>query len=538
MTVLSCYFGLANITAQISPNEKEDQGDFTEILNSYKKGSYNESIKKLIPLTKITKFAPLAHYWLGLCHNKLQQFDQASLELQKALNFKNPPKDIYYELGQAHYAMNDFKKAKIYFKESVKQGVMKESSHYYLGFMEQNEENYSRALSEYRKIVGTLNQELPYKNKEVAQAAALQIAEVILFQAQKTSGKNEIVMVKEFVLPQLYRAQRIDQDSSLQAEISKKITDLKEKYDLDDGRMINGRRVPEKRVNAKFQEVFGYDTNVINEGDDAPSKVYPSRKASLVSRNQFFINKIYLFERRFQLIPEFRINYDYHLNRDEPEVIYFDMRNLTPKVEFYIEHSLFNSPAQTQVELEYFHSSRNVNKDKNMKFYSRAFTLSLAEKFKFFSYGDTTLRVRRREMDAYTELLNTQTDTINITQLFLFPKNHILILMLNIDWAKLPRNDLSSSNSYMLRGDYVYPHPLFLKLKPTFSFSFTLMDPLKQKPSRGLEKTLAPSIALNRSFNDTIEFGIRYDLTKNISKDKAFFAYTKNFIALEFNAKF
>ncbi|MFN8370798.1 MAG: hypothetical protein U0T83_09280 [Bacteriovoracaceae bacterium] len=103
--------------------------------------------------------------------------------------------------------------------------------------LEKNEDAF-RFFKQIEKIQGI--------DLTVRQATAFRIGEIIYDETDKREDQKKFVQT--YVIPQLNRAYAMDEKSAIAGEIKAKIAQIKEKYELGPGKMINGRPIPEKSL--------------------------------------------------------------------------------------------------------------------------------------------------------------------------------------------------------------------------------------------------------------------------------------------------
>ena len=92
------------------------------------------SLKK--HLSSSLSFTPAAaHFLSGLSHKKMQDYKSAVKDLEKAKKYKFKNNQLYYELAQSHFALNQLEKAYEEFKISVEKNFQPFQSKYYMGWI-------------------------------------------------------------------------------------------------------------------------------------------------------------------------------------------------------------------------------------------------------------------------------------------------------------------------------------------------------------------------------------------------------------------
>jgi hypothetical protein len=156
-------------------------------------------------------------------------------------------------------------------------------------------------------------------------------------------------------------------------------------------------------------------------------------------------------------------------------------------------------------------------------------SLMLGEKFNFFDFGESILRLRYRVLEGYTSGSDSNLASLVFEQI----KNlndSILIFYLSVDRFRV-RDNRFDTNSVTFRTDLLLPD--YKKMfSPNFGLAVTSTDPVKDK-NRGNELLINPSARLSREFGRNWRGHLKYDFQKNTSKDKENFSYTKSIYGVE-----
>jgi tetratricopeptide (TPR) repeat protein len=498
-----------------------------EFYFEFKQGSYLSALNYLKELEATPEQKTFSHYWQGICFNKLQRFDEAIEQFKTVLKLKAYFPDLYYELGQALYASSRPEIALLSFRDSIAKGSKIGLSLYYLGYINQSLGKKEEALKSYQQILKLPENE----KKDVLQASMYQVGEIYYAEIDKESNPERFLRDK--VLPQYEKARDIDKLSSLAIEINQKIESIIEKYNLVLLKMINGRATIRPRYYLKLSEEVKYDTNVILEANAVQNKAQYKdtsiSKTDALARYGFYPNNIMSF------FPETRVNYSYHGNRDQGAIYKNDNYLVQPALRTNYEYTLFENRATHVVDFDFAYNARDVYEQKALVFNYRSYTLMLGEKINIIPLGETILRFRKKYFYSYSDLSDSDTNTIAIEQTLTFPAGYTLFIVNTNDWSKV-RNDQLNTNTYTLRFDLITPR---LKdwFTTTLSFGSSLNNPVHQKESRGLEKMYNPALKLTRGFGK-YRLNVKYDYIRNNSKDKTTYDYTKSIYGLEFEYLF
>ncbi len=504
------------LTTNISANETNV---IKNSLESFQKGSYSKVIEGLSGLRETKKNRATKFYLIALSHNKLQNYDQSIPYFIKAIKSKSTAKDIYYEYGQALYANNDLIKARIAFNKSSSLDYKKDSSIYYIAHISQILEENKMAKTYYTKIISSTTADVGLK-----QVARFQIGEVLLSMARENEDTERLV--KQFVLPQLDKAVEIDSTTSLAKEIKSRKKEIEREFGLDPNILYNGKRISSKRWNLSFAQDLGFDNN-ISLTNDLPSSA-ASREESFVLKTKVRGGYDFIAKKRFIIKPELGLTLKNHTNRDSDAVRSEDSYDISPSISTSLEHKAFNKPASLFFNIDYNYNSKYRTELSRKAFYNRSTTYQFGEKFKFFSKGDTSFKFKYKDLVSYTETLHNKTTSFSIDQLYLTQNSSIFMFLLSYDSLDTYNNTTSSTNSTLVRVDYIKPN-IFPKVTLHFgaSINFVSYTDANESLVRGTEKTFTPSLKLTKKVTRNFKYSIGYSYTKN-SSIKSDYDYSKH----------
>ena len=535
----SCLFVLLllsqGITAQ-APNILADA------FKQFRLGSYREALQTLKQVKGDNKTLSTRFYLEGLCHNRLQSYNLAVSSFQKALPLGHLAEDFHYEYGQALYANNALEKARDMFRASYKRPYKAEHSLYYVAYISQLLEQYKMAISTYKRLIGEVSDD-----KNLLQAAYFQWGESgmallrpSISAKQKESDKKINPEIQKIiyrrVLPLFRKAISIDSKSTLAGDIKQKLAAVQKRYHLDPNLMRNGRTLPEKRWNLEFSQEFLHDSNITFTADQALPII--SQEDSFVSETSLRTSYVGRFRNFLVITPELALRKSIHLERDIPQVYKNDSHSMDLGLENSFEHSLFNRPSSFLVDWDYQNNARDRNEKKNVSKYAQSHTLSLGEKFQFFNFGRTTLKLKYKDYETYHDPDNdNKTYSFSFNQLGYILSGKIWSFFLQADFIDNYNNDIYSTNNYLVRGDYIHTN-LFFQTNLNLALSVALTDTKQQKDLRGIEQRYTPSLKFTRQMGKSFSLSASFEYTKNISKDKANYQYSKNVAGMELSYRF
>lgn len=498
---------------------------FESAMKLYQKGSYINMIKELQPLLKNKKQKYHAYYLMGIASNKLQEFKDSVQYFTQALKGEHLGKDLYFQLAQAHYAMSNLQESIKYFKLSAKNKIMVQMSYYYIGTISKVLENYHQAIKYLKKI--------SKKNKELFQPAQFELGKIIYEEVAKS--RNIKKRIQRYVIPQLERAYNIDDSTSLAKEIDVFLKKILDKHDLNPNKMKNGRVISHNYLNLRFNSSIAHDSNVVYEAENAT--VRASKKASVVAKGDFTFKYKWLFSRRFYIQPELKANYTYHFEQKVPEVFRNDSYMIKPRVQYGIEHLLMDKMARIEIETNYYYQTRDVNQNHRLAFFGSSLEYAIAERIKLMSFGESVFKIGRKEFKGQTVSVDSITNSFSFSQMLGFNGGHLLMFLLNLDFLNVPLNKTNSTNTYLIRTDYILSDFIW-GIKFASALSFSVFNPRRLRPGRGYEKNLSPTLELGKTFFNMLDLNLKYTYTKNYSQNKEVNQYVKHLALMELIVKY
>lgn len=460
-------------------------------------------------------------YWQGISFNRVQDYPEAIRNFKKSLALEYAPQDIHYEYGQALYASEKYPEARIQFSESVKKKFKRGVSLYYIGYISKEMGDRKKAFT-FFKAVDKLD---PEEAREVKQASEMQIGDIYLEQAERHS--DSFKAVEEIVIPQYQKAYEVDKDSALAMAIQEKILKTQTKYDLILLRLRNGRPTLNPPYFLRIAQEFGQDTNVTFAPAD--TTISSSDQASTYSKTDVFGKYTFYFKDYISVSPEFRFNKTYYFNR-VPEIYRNDNMMMAPALRGAYEHSLWKKPASVLLDYDYNESRRDVNAKEKLEFSSRSHTFMIGERFNYFDWGESIIRLRHRILQSYISASSSNTTSFVYEQLKMFRVNTLLFYF-SYDRMRVD-SSIFDTDSFTARGDLIMGRVRDW-FTPSIGLGITSTDPINNRSARGREFLINPSARLSKTFKKYWRANLRYDYQKNNSKDTENFAYTKSIYAFE-----
>jgi tetratricopeptide (TPR) repeat protein len=509
---------------------KEFDGELKRARDYFTQGKYGATRSSLDALGSTLKggrgnktLIGLVSYWTGVTANRQQEYADAIKNFEQSLAVDYRPKDLYYEYGQALYALDKLPEARNAFRESLKLGHKRAVSLYYIGFISQTLRDNKRAVTFYRAI-----QRLPKEEQDdTVQAAEMQVGDIYLEQAEK--HPDAFKAVDTYVIPQFKQAIELNPDSNLATEMRSKIISLQQKYELVLFRMRNGRPTSVPPYFLRLAQDVTYDSNPVFAATETTNS--EAKQGSLVSKTEAFGRYSFYHQNIMSVSPELRFNYTRHFKREE-EIYRNDNWVLVPAIRTSYEHTFRKKPASFLADFDYVYSQRDRDAEEELKFNSRVQTFTVGERVAgLIGSGDTTLRLRYRTFDSFADTSDSKTQGLSLEQVLPTQAGRMWILNVSYDQIRVV-NDAFDTNTLFVRADVILPAWTKWQITPQAGFGLTFTDPINN-PDRGNEKTYNPSVRFSKPMWKRYRVSFHADYMQNDSKDEASFAYKKTFYGLE-----
>lgn len=502
-----------------------------EFYKLFKSGQYPKALEAIKSIQVSEDVRSSKSYLTGLTYSCMQEYDKAISQFELAIREKNDIADLYYEYGQALFAANELKKARDAFKNSANKKFNRPASLYYIAHISQILEEYELSKDYFSMVIkekGT--------DQKLKQVAYFQLGEVLLLLArQKSSNPKDLTRrVDKFILPTMSLALKQNEESEIAKDIRQRTSEIMIEFNLDPNLLANGRRVPGKRYAGYISQKISYDNNITLTSEE--NNVQGSQKSSLVYETEGYAKYDFIFKKRFMVSPEARFIFTEHGNQSDSDVYQNDALTINGSVKNRYEHLFKELPAATLFDIDYSHTLKDWKAEKKREFYSRSVTFSIGESLSYFNFGDTSVRLKRKNYTGEDETINNHTTTLAADQTIVLPIQHLMVAAFEASFIDNYNSESTSTNTFLLRLDYIIPD-----IKPKYTLNIalatTMTDTKEQKSTRGTEFTWNPSVDLTYDLNHRMNLGLNYDFTKNTS-DSESYAYSKHVITTEFRYAF
>ena len=486
-----------------------------ELAQKYKSANYLEIIDLTNKIDKSLNRDGYISYKRGSSLLELNLFIEAKRFLLDAVKKNNLEKDIFYKLGQIYFALEKYKKSRIYFKKSIQRRYEVAVSLYYIGFSSSKLKDYKTAVKIYNTI-----EKLPLEQKkDVIQAARLQIADIYYNQVKQKAGIFS--SMRDYVIPQYEKALDWDRESILANDIRQKIREIEQRYEIVLYRMRNGRPTAIPRYFLKGGFNLGYADNV-NFLSDAQKESLESEKVSspFVGTSLFARYSLYP-NSRFSASPELGLDYRKYINSNS-EISANDEVSLNFGTFFTFEHFLFDEASTTSLRINYNLRTLDSENDSSFSDQENYFTATLSEEFQYFKNNPTVLRFSHTTLKSEIDSKNSSTNSLILEQLVNF-KSFSYYLFTSYDLIRYTSNDSFDSNNITIRNDFLFYSFLdFINLGPYFSYRMS--DNFNS--SKGNTSILTFGVNINRPIAKKVYLNLDV-LTESQSNDPST-DYTNN----------
>lgn len=470
-------------------------------------------------------------YMLGLAYARMQEYDKAIAQFEKAISEKNDSKDLHYEYGQSLYAANELRKARFAFKTSAEKKYNRPASLYYVAHISQILEEFDAAKDTYLLLLK--DSETDKKMKQIGQ---FQLAETLLFIArEKSTNRDDLIRrVDKFILPMLKNAHKVDLSTPVSHDINQRITEVMQEFELDPDQLANGRRVSAKRYSANFSQKMKFDDNITQTNEE--NNIQQTKKESYIFETEAYGKYDFIFKKRFLISPEARFTFIEHGDQSSPEVYTNDSFVINTNLKNKYEHKVFERPASLILDIDYSKTYKDWNQTRKRDFYSNSTNFTLGEAFSYFSFGDTSVKIKRKLYRGENEAISNNTNSLSIDQTAFLPIQHLIIFLFDASFIDNFNNTTTNTNTFLARVDYLIPEVL-----PTWTLGLalaaTVTDTKLQEAVRGTEFTFNPSIDFSKEINKFAKISFNFDFTKNNSKSTSY-DYQKNVFSTELRFSF
>ncbi|MFA6237563.1 MAG: tetratricopeptide repeat protein [Bacteriovorax sp.] len=507
-----------------------DESALKDFNRFYQSGQYLKAIGAMEHVNETDSPHGQKYYLIGLSYSKLQEYDKAISNFELAIKGHNANADLYYEYGQALYAANELKAARKAFKKSAENKFNTPASIYYVAHISQIVEEFEEAKINYTALIK--NKEADVKIKQVAR---FQLAETLLLMMRdKVKGKELEKGVDKYIITMLKQAVNADKNSAIAGEINARIKELQKEFGLDPDLLRNGRRISSKRYSGYVSQKIKFDDNISLTNEE--NNVSQSKKESYIFESEVYGKYDFVLKKKVIVSPEARVNFVQHSDQDSTDVYQNDAVSLYLNLKNKFEHKVNNQPASFLLNFEYSNIRKDWQQGHRKDAYAQSFTVGIGEAFNYYSFGDTSFKMKRKSYNAVNDDLNNHTFSFSADQTASLPNTHLLIAMIEVSMVDNYNNKATNTTSFLTRFDYLISE-IMPKYTLGLALSSTITDTKDQVATRGTEFTLNPSADLSKEINKKLKISVNYDFTKSNSKSPDY-KYQKNVFSTELRYSF
>ena len=520
--VVLLLFACLPLQSFASISEK-NQIAFAEAFALFSKGAYPQAVEKVETIhADDAETRASVYFFVGNAQAKMQAFDKAAEAFKKAIAAGSREPSIHYGYGQSLFATQDLKGAELEFRRSIISKFKMGASAYYIAYIRFVLDDKAGARDFYKRIG-----KLQHDPDKVKQSSLMQIAELAFEDASalKDDSKKKAQRKKmlEGEVQSLYRRARdYDPHTPIADQARARLTEIEGQLENMVDRMRNGNPLPRQHWSLLLSQDYIYDSNVITQADQALIQV--SNADALIWKSGFLAKYQFPWMKTFSFIPELGSSISYHSRRSTPAVYQNDNISLSPALRTKYEHWSGGKPATLQLDLDFNLMLRDFQKAHQFPFYTRYYSSALSERVKWFNTGNTTLKAGIKFTEYYDPAKNSYAPTVSVTQLFAVGSTS-LVNTVSYDYQHA-RDDVNDERNYKCRSSMTFSQ-VIEKIDLTPAVSVGVKDTMKQKGTRGNETNLSPNIALARPFTKHLDGTLEYTWTKNFSKSRDVFQYTK-----------
>lgn len=495
----------------------------------FKTGNYQKALDELAKIHTNSEFEGTRNYLMALCYKSMQKHSQASTHFKAAIKLGKKSEDLLFEYGQTLFALNELVSAKRAFRISFEKGYKPDFSLYYLAHIGELLEDGTAVKKNYIKLIKD-----PRTEKSMKQVAYFRLAELIYERTKDKFYANNYIA--EYFVPLLDKAEAIDRESETANEIRSRYDEILLKHNMHPLLLDNGRMLSRTSTTFIFTQRYENDDNVTLQSDSPGLTSTNTDVASSILTSEFFYSKRFVGGKYFVFLPEIRLSYVDYGNQSNPNVYQNDSYGISPAFRGSYNFGWNKKRTELLFELEHNYTARDKNQEKKRSFFGRSTTYTLGLRRRILKNGDTTLKLRQRNLTSYSDAISGPTTTLYLDQLFVRENGHILVGLFIMDMYR-PNSDSNATDSYLFRTDYLMPR-LFWGVDLNLNASATFLDTKEQSETRGVERNLSFGFKFQRRINKRWRVGINHQITSNKSKDAENYTYSKAVTGLELRYSF
>lgn len=513
-------------------NAQEIPKDYSKKLEAfyfqYRTGNYQSALQELELIDAGEAFEPTRHYLKALTYKNMQKHVEAIPHFKKAIRLGKKSQELFFEYGQSLFAINELEKAKRAFRISFEGEFKRDICLYYMAHIGEILEDHQAVKTNYLKLLRD-----DKADKDMQQIAYLRLGELIYERSKnKFYAQNYIA---KYIIPLFDKGIELYPDSQTAKDIETRYDEILLKHNMHPLLLENGRMLSRQADTITYTQQIQQDDNVTLISDAPAAAVETTDIASTIVNSEFYYARRFVGGRYFVSTPEIRLNHSEYLNDTNPEVYQNNSYGISPAIRNSYNFSWNKKRAELLFELEYNYTARDKDQSGSRTFFGRSVTYTLGLRNKFFGNGDTTIKLRQRNLSSFNDAISGPTTTLYMDQLYVRENGHIIVGLFIMDLYR-PEDENNATDSYLFRMDYLMPR-LFWGIDFNWSASLTMLD-TKLQLDRGVERNVTLGLKVQKRFSNHWRFGLTFNRTQNDSGDPINFSYTKTVTGLELRYSF
>lgn len=495
----------------------------------FKTGNYQSALQELSLIQASSEFEPTRNYLMALTYKNMQKHVEAIAHFKRSIKLGKNSEDLFFEYGQSLFAVNDLEKAKRAFRISFEKGFKPDICLYYIAHIGELLEDPKAVKTNYVKLIKDKR-----ADNSMRQIAYLRLAELIYNRAKDKFYVHNYIA--NYVVPLLDKGKALDPESATSSEIDSRYDEILLKHNMHPLLLENGRMLSRQSTTVTFTQQYQVDDNVTLESDAPAVAQTDTDQSSAILNSDIYYAKRFVGGKYFVHTPEIRLTFSEYLNDTNTEVTQNNSYTIGPAFRGSYNFSWNKRRAELLYEVDYNYTARDKNQEGTRSFFGRSLTYTLGLRRRFLTNGDTTIKLRQRDLTSFTSAISGQTTTLYVDQLYVRENGDILVGLFVTDFYR-PEDENNATDSYLFRLDYLKPR-LFWGIDVNLSASLSMLDTKLQSERRGTERTTSFGLKAQKRFNNKWRFGVTFNRIQNTSADVENFSYTKTVTGLELRYSF
>ena len=499
----------------------ESDAQKKEVTQMFVNGKYQDVIKTSQKYIKNKEIRKELNYMVGLSYNRLGQYDKGANALKLAIGGKFEAPGIYFELGQAQFAMRTYQDAKKSFTLSRKAGYKADASLFYIGSCEELLKNKANALKVFNELAKDPKADADLRKSSWKKIIENELAPI---DADKKATKEEkSKMVEAKVLPLFDQAEGLD---DLKAKIQAAYASAPPKQ---------AAKKEEKWWSLGASQDLKYDSNVISQSDDATSKQSNTGSTFFKSELEGSGN----IKLPWEIDTKIRVRGNTTWYQEDDKTIRSnDNDAFTPSAKFErsLKEALGGFDLTPSVYLEYSYNRKDWQKRAENDYFTESVTGGLGVAGNWTGLGNSSVEARYKALQSYATTSDSNTWTVIATQSAKLPWGHAAVLLYTGTFLKMPKVPTKDTDSHLFRLDYVISDLYWMHWDVGLSYTFT--DTKAQSVTRGTETEISPSLKVGKKFLQYFDVAGLYEYHSKDSDDVKNYKYDKSIYGLEASFKY